>query len=202
MPPPVGRVDVTAADIGGSAPITTIELPANGGAYKAEDLRNVWAASAKNNNALVANDSKTTTTIKVLNPIGSGGGSLEVFNTFPGDTLSAAVFVDIASVAVGDKIDASLVFDATATVVAGDYVLTLIAIEDYGGTATQTDIPGARRFWRPAATDRYILSLQGLYTIATAGPLRVILEVALPSAVALNNFGTGSLIVRRTHVGA
>jgi hypothetical protein len=81
-------------------------------------------------------------------------------------------------------------------------VLTLVAIEDYGGAATQTDIPGARRFWTPAATDRYILSLQGVYTIATAGPLRVILEVALPSAVGLNNFGTGSLIVRRTHVGS
>jgi hypothetical protein len=48
MPPPVGRQDVTAADIGAAAPITTLELPANGGLYKAEDLRNVWAAAAKN----------------------------------------------------------------------------------------------------------------------------------------------------------
>lgn len=147
--------------------------------------------------------SVVTTTTTVLNPIGSGGGSAEVFNTFPGDTLSSTIIEDLANVAVGDVIDVSLLFDAIATVVAGDYVLTLIAIEDYGGAATQTDIPGARRFWTPAAANRYILSLQGVYTIVTAGPLRVVLEVALPSGgVQIASYGTGSLIVRRTHVGA
>ena len=49
MPAGPGRQDVTSADIGAAAPITTLDLPANGGLYKAEDLRNVWAAAAKNN---------------------------------------------------------------------------------------------------------------------------------------------------------
>ena len=169
---------------------------------ESNDVNSIALRAIRRTRYLLNNESATITTIKVLNPISSGGGALEVFNTFPGDTLSAAVFVDIASAAIGDKIDASLVFDVIANTAAGDYVLTLIAIEDYGGAATPNDIPGARRFWTPVAADRYILTLQGVYTVAAAGPLRIVLEVALPSGgVALNNYGTGSLIVRRTHLG-
>lgn len=46
--PPVGRVDITAADAVGSAPITAIELPANGGKPLAEDWQNVAAMALKN----------------------------------------------------------------------------------------------------------------------------------------------------------
>lgn len=48
MPPPVGRLDVTEADIGPGAPILAIELPANGGALLAEDIRNVAAMALRN----------------------------------------------------------------------------------------------------------------------------------------------------------
>lgn len=170
---------------------------------ESNDVNAIASRALRRSARLRAINSVVTTSIKVLNPIASGGGSAEVFNTFPGDTLSVTIFVDIATVAVGDTIDVSLVFDTIATVVAGDYVLTLVTIEDYGGAATQTNIPGARRFWTPAAAQRYILSLHGLCTIATAGPLRVVLKVSLPSGgVQLASYGTGAIIVRRTHVGA
>jgi len=46
--PPVGRVDITAADAVGTAPIATIELPANGGKPMAEDWQNVAAMALAN----------------------------------------------------------------------------------------------------------------------------------------------------------
>ena len=46
--PPVGRVDITAADAVGAAPITTIELPDNGGKPLAEDWQNVAAMALAN----------------------------------------------------------------------------------------------------------------------------------------------------------
>ncbi|HMY18081.1 MAG TPA: hypothetical protein PKA58_17275 [Polyangium sp.] len=46
--PPVGRVDITAADAVGSAPITSIELPDNGGKPLAEDWQNVAAMALAN----------------------------------------------------------------------------------------------------------------------------------------------------------
>jgi hypothetical protein len=46
--PPVGRVDVTAADAVGAAPITSIEMPADGGKPLAVDWRNVAAMALAN----------------------------------------------------------------------------------------------------------------------------------------------------------
>ena len=46
--PPVGRVNITAADAVGSAPITSIGLPDNGGKPLAEDWQNVAAMALAN----------------------------------------------------------------------------------------------------------------------------------------------------------
>lgn len=58
--PPVGRVDVTAADAVGAAPIDTIELPADGGKPLAADWRNVAAMA-------LANDDYRATQIDTIN---------------------------------------------------------------------------------------------------------------------------------------
>ena len=98
MPPPVGRQDVTMADIGAAAPITTLELASNGGLPKAEDLRNIWAASAKNDdyvrnhptNGLVNKANRTGDTFTgpvIISPTGATNGLTA--NAGPGSDQSA-----------------------------------------------------------------------------------------------------------------
>lgn len=170
---------------------------------ESNDVNAIASRALRRSARLRAIKSVVTTSITVLNDTGFGSGAGETFNTFPGYSPSAYVINDLASVAVGDRIDVSLLFDVTGTVVAGDFSIKLVAVEDYGGAATETDIPGAKRSWRAQSTDRYTLALNGLYTIGLAGPLRVIMHVSLPSGgTALNNYRTGALIVRHTHVGA
>lgn len=209
MPLPPGYQMVTAASAGPGAPFTGVQCPDDGQKAAAADIRRVAATMLANDNyyngiidGIIAAASVTTTYQTALATRATGAGSLESFSTI-GYTASGYAYVDIASVAVGDKIDASLVFDVETNSPPGDFLLRLVTVEDYGGAGTVTAIPGAA--WvTQAGPGRNRAVLQGITTISTAGPLRVRLEVSGPTAGLdlMYNYGTGSLIVRRTHVGA
>jgi hypothetical protein len=155
-------------------------------------------ASTKAN---AATDSVNTLQRVTLNSVGIGGGSTESFTTLA-YTASAVVLVNFASVAVGDVIDASLVFDVETSAAAGDFLIKLVAVQDFGGANDADDIPGAE--WLTRTPDRIQATIQGALTVVTAGPLRVRLEARCPSEPGefIRHYSTGCLIVRRTHVGA
>ncbi len=82
--PPVGRVDITAADAVGTAPITTIEMPANGGKPLAEDWQNVAAMA-------LANDANVRT----------GAGGLDKMVLKAGDTMTGQLVISPSTAVEG-----------------------------------------------------------------------------------------------------
>jgi hypothetical protein len=80
------------ADIGAAAPITTLELPSNGGLPKAEDLRNVWAAAAKNDD-----DVRNNATLGLASKVAKAGDTMSGTLTITPDTAVPALILNAAT---------------------------------------------------------------------------------------------------------
>ncbi len=125
-------------------------------------------------------------------------------------TDSSFAFVDFPAAVVGDVINAEACIDyrisnAAGGNFAGDF--RLIAIQDYGGAATRATIPGSAMISYLTLSGsgdgpRARLALVGLFTVATAGPLRVILNIDGGSADHVTTvYQVGGLRASRTHIG-
>ncbi len=152
--------------------------------------------------AISAASSVVVTGQTTLTAVGTGGGSLETFSVFDGAFHSSSVVIlDFAFCDVGDKVQAHLVFDVSGTAAPGaDWQLRLTSIQDYGGTAVTAALPGS--LWYTQESDRMQVTLQGSLTIATAGTLRIVLQVrTAASGAILSNLGTGCLMGTRYTLG-
>lgn len=104
--PPLGRVDVTAADIGAPAPITSIELADDGGLPLAADLHNIAAMALKNHAFLAADRDVEYTYTDV--PVPSLAPLITAPNSIAGAPGNAwtdmSILVDVPNCKVGDDI--------------------------------------------------------------------------------------------------
>jgi hypothetical protein len=106
MAPPVGRKDVTAADIGMAAPITKVELADDFGKPIAKDIRDVAAMALKNHAYLTADQNVeytyTDVPIPGLLPLIAAPNNIM---GAPGNTWTdMSIKVDVIDCKVGDDI--------------------------------------------------------------------------------------------------
>jgi hypothetical protein len=132
--PPIGRVDITAADAVGSAPITSIELPDDGGKPLAADWQNVAAMALAN--AFGAGYPVRSSYSEVVT---SSPWAIASTNTVSGNTwTSTSVTLDVADCAVDDVIEvhAHGHWQLNASDAPGDVVgrAKLLFTEDVSGT--------------------------------------------------------------------
>ena len=195
--PPVGRVDITAADAVGSAPITSIELPDNGGKPLAEDWQNVAAmalANAFGSGYAVRSQHKDIVT--------SSPWAIASPNNAAGNTwTSTSITLDVANCKVGDVIEvyAHGNWQLNSSTAPGDVVgrAKLLFTENVGGSpsvigtvydlATITDDGGSlvlphNEPWQLAAR----------HTVVAAGTTRIVVQGR--SEDLTGGAGTGTIV--------
>jgi len=195
--PPVGRVDITAADAVGSAPITSIELPDNGGKPLAEDWQNVAAmalANAFGSGYAVRSQHKDIVT---SSPWGITSPRITAGNTW----TSTSITLDVANCKVGDVIEvyAHGNWQLNSSTAPGDVVgrAKLLFTENVGGSpsvigtvydlATITDDDGSlvlphNEPWKLAAR----------HTVVAAGTTRIVVQGR--SEDLTGGAGTGTIV--------
>ena len=173
MPPPAGRLIVTALDVGPGAPFVSQELPDDGGKPTAEDLRILAAQNFANQNyQRESYRDEHQVTSELVPP------AFLIESTTSGTFVDSSVFL----VPVADcKVDEDLLvtFSTTAsyagaTTEFGD--VRLVVVEDFGGANSAVVVPGARV--AVGGQDRYLpTALSARHRVATAGPARVKLQL-------------------------
>jgi hypothetical protein len=164
--PPVGRVDITAADVVGTPPITSIELSDNGGDPTADDLHNIAAMA-------LANDAIREEQLETFAQQGTDGA-----DDTPTFTTSSTTYQEIASgtfdsgvspttdCEVGDIVQ--ITFTCTAEAAANDGFISLYVKEPSMG-AGGDPLTAARVKILSGTT--VPVCLVATWLVAEAGPL-------------------------------
>lgn len=181
--PPVGRVDITAADAVGSAPITTIELPDDGGKPLAADWQNV-AAMALANHEYVVQNREVTYTFAEEGVIGSSYviGPPNLFNS--NTWTDSKVTVDVLSCEIDDDIEVICWGDWQLNTASDPSVVgraRIEIVEDSGGTPIVVpNLVGKASIATPGGgtlphVSNYYIALR--HRVTTAGTASVTLQV-------------------------
>lgn len=195
--PPVGRVNITAADAVGMAPITTIELPDNGGKPLAEDWQNVAAMALANMFGSGYAARSQYKDVVTSSPWAIASPNLATGNTW----TSTSITLDVANCNVGDVIEvcAHGNWQLNSSSAPGDVVgrAKLLFTENVSGSpsvistvydlATITDDGAALTL-----PHNEPWSLAARHTVVTAGTTRIVVQGR--SEDLTGGAGTGTIV--------